>query len=53
VQKRKNLLARSQFAGGARRENTTLLNHESDISVRKYLFLLKYDIRFLGKIALS
>jgi hypothetical protein len=42
VQKRQSLLAPAHFGHRHRGKNTTLLTGKSDISARKYLFLLRY-----------
>jgi hypothetical protein len=42
VQKQQSALTPLQSDDGPSGENTTLLTNESDISVRKYLFLLGY-----------
>jgi hypothetical protein len=44
VQKGQSLLARAGFGPFARRQDTTLMNDESDISVGKYLFLLGHGV---------
>ena len=41
VQKRQSLLGAPRCTAPIRREETTLLTCQSDISIRKYLFLLK------------
>jgi hypothetical protein len=40
VQKGQSLLAAARFAAAVRAKKTTLMNGGSDISTRKYLFLL-------------
>jgi hypothetical protein len=51
VQKGQSLLAGGRFEASVRTKNTTLMNGGSDISARKYLFLLGYEFDGLGQLA--